>query len=162
MTWDHIQLGISKSYNQLRMQSEKLADDMALINDTYNASPASTIAALGFLKSLPGRRVAILGDMLELGQYEQSGHQSVGDFLPEAVDFVILVGERSQMIAQSARAKGFTEKNLIWFPDSDQAAQPAVNVLEPGDVILIKGSNSMRMHTILDAIRARYTWQTPQ
>ena len=162
MTWDQIQLGISKSHIQLRMQSEKLADDMALINDTYNASPASTIAALGFLKSLPGRRVAILGDMLELGQYEQSGHQSVGDFLPEAVDFVILVGERSQMIAQSARAKGFTEKNLIWFPDSDQAAQPAVNVLEPGDVILIKGSNSMRMHTILDAIRARYTWQTPQ
>jgi UDP-N-acetylmuramoyl-tripeptide--D-alanyl-D-alanine ligase len=162
MTWDQIQSGVSAKQIQLRMRSEKIADDMILIDDTYNASPASTIAALQFLKGLPGRRVAILGDMLELGQYEQTGHQSVGDFLPEAVDFVILVGQRSQIIAQAAQAKGFSEQNLLWFPNSDQAAEPAVNVIGPGDVILVKGSNSMRMHTILDAIKARYMWQTPQ
>jgi len=162
LSWEQIQSGLAEGHVHLRMQTIQLANDITLIDDTYNASPASMLAALAFLKNLPGRRVAILGDMLELGPYEQSGHQSVGDYLPEAADLVILVGPRSEIIAQAAQAKGFPKENIHWYPDSSQAANPAVNAVEHGDVILIKGSNSMRMHTILDAIKARHSWQTPQ
>lgn len=162
LTWDQIQSGLAEGQIDLRLHSIQLANDITVIDDTYNASPASTITALAFLKNLPGRRVAILGDMLELGSYEQSGHQSVGDYLPEAADLAILVGPRSKIIAEAAQAKGFPKEKILWYPVSDQAARPAVDAVEHGDVILIKGSNSMRMHTILDAIKARHSWQTPQ
>ncbi len=100
--------------------------------------------------------------MLELGPYEQSGHQSVGEFLKEAADLVILVGQRSVITAQAAQANGFLKENLHWYPDAHQAATPAADALQNGDVILIKGSNSMRMDTILGTIKARNAWQTPQ
>ena len=162
LTWEQIQTGLAVGQIDLRLHSIQLENDITVIDDTYNASPASTIAALTFLKNLPGRRVAILGDMLELGPYEQSGHRSVGDYLPEAAELVILVGPRSKIIALAAQAKGFPKEKIHWYPDSDQAASPALDAIEHGDMILIKGSNSMRMHTILDAIKARHSWQTPQ
>jgi len=152
LTWDEIAEGLSNSRVDLRMHTFKLSNGATVIDDTYNASPESTIAALKFLKSLGGRRVAILGDMLELGPYEMEGHQRVGDFCASAVDVLILVGERSKITAQTALQNGFPETKLHWFKDSKQAAQPAAELLKKGDVVLVKGSNSMRMDKILTAM----------
>ncbi|MFN2304102.1 MAG: glutamate ligase domain-containing protein, partial [Anaerolineales bacterium] len=151
--WDEIEHGLSITKVNLRMHPFILPNDVTIIDDTYNASPESTIAALQFLKDLPGRRVAILGDMLELGPYEQAGHASVGAMIPGSADFLVLVGQRSKAIAQAAIAKGFSEDNLRWYPDSDQAAQLVVKTIQKGDVVLIKGSNSMHMDHILTALQ---------
>ena len=153
LDWDEINHGLATTQVDIRMHPITLANGVTVIDDTYNASPASTIAALQFLKTLPGRRVAILGDMLELGRYEQAGHASVGAIIPDSVDVLILVGHRSKTIAQAAIKVGFPPEKIQWFPDSIQAAQPAVNTIQNGDIVLVKGSNSMRMDRILAALQ---------
>jgi UDP-N-acetylmuramoyl-tripeptide--D-alanyl-D-alanine ligase len=147
--WEQIVDALAVSSVDLRMRPIKLPNEVTLLDDTYNASPASTVAALEFLKDLQGRRVAILGDMLELGQYEEEGHQTVGRVAANAADLVILVGKRSQTSAKAALEKGFPEARLHWYPDSERAAAPAAEMIQKGDVVLIKGSNSMRMDKII-------------
>jgi len=149
MEWDEITEGLSVSRVDLRMRPFTLPSGVTILDDTYNASPASTIAALKLLKGLKGRRVAILGDMLELGQYEEQGHQSVGAFAAEAADLLILVGTRSKTTAKAALDSGFPKDNLHWYPDSQTAVDPAANTIQSGDIVLIKGSNSMRMDKII-------------
>jgi UDP-N-acetylmuramoyl-tripeptide--D-alanyl-D-alanine ligase len=126
---------------------------VTVIDDTYNAAPESTVAALELLAQLPGRRVAILGDMLELGPYEQSGHESVGQAAAKATDALILVGERSQITARAAIKAGLPESKVTWYPDAQSAAVPAAEYIQPGDSVLIKGSNSMRMNKIMAALK---------
>jgi UDP-N-acetylmuramoyl-tripeptide--D-alanyl-D-alanine ligase len=154
LEWDMIKAGLSTSRFDQRMRQFSLSNGAIILDDTYNASPASTIAALEFLSGLPGRRVAVLGDMLELGPYEQSGHQSVGAVAASAADVLILVGNRAKMIAEAAIENGFSEAQLHWYPNSKQAANPIASKVEKGDIVLIKGSNSMRMDRIIANLEA--------
>jgi len=153
LDWKTIQKALAKSRVDIRMRRLTLPNGAVILDDTYNASPTSTVAALQLLYGLEGRRVAVLGDMLELGQYEKSGHQSVGEVAATAADVLILVGERSRTTAEAAIFNGFPEDQLKWYPDSRQAAQPAASIIQQGDVVLIKGSNSMRMDRIMDALK---------
>ena len=153
LDWDLITAGLEKSRLNLRMHSFTLPGDITILDDTYNASPDSTIAALELLQGLGRRRVAILGDMLELGRYEHSGHKSVGMVAATAADELILIGNRARIIADTAAAKGFAENAIHWFADSTQAAEQITGLIKKGDTILIKGSNSMRMDRILTAIK---------
>ena len=149
LTWDQIVGGLSDIRVDLRMRPFTLPNGVTVLDDTYNASPASTMAALQLLKGLGGRRVAVLGDMLELGQYEEEGHKSVGDYAANSADVVILVGRRSKTTAKAAIEKGFPKENIHWYPDSDQAAGPAASTIQKGDIVLVKGSNSMQMDKII-------------
>lgn len=148
LTWEQISNALSHSSVNLRLHPFTLANGVTVLDDTYNASPASTIAALKLLKGLQGRRVAILGDMLELGQYEEKGHRSVGVFAADATDVLILVGERTKTTEKAALENGFFKENLYWYPNSEEAAEPAADMIQKGDIVLIKGSNSMRMDKI--------------
>jgi UDP-N-acetylmuramoyl-tripeptide--D-alanyl-D-alanine ligase len=152
LDWDTIGAGLEASQVDLRMRQIILPNGVIVLDDTYNASPASTVAALQLLSGLKGRRVAILGDMLELGIYEKSGHRSVGEVAASTADVLIFVGERSKTTAKSAIEKGFPESQIQWFPDSQQAAQPAARTIQKGDIVLIKGSNSIRMDRIVAAL----------
>ncbi|HOE69815.1 MAG TPA: UDP-N-acetylmuramoyl-tripeptide--D-alanyl-D-alanine ligase [Brevefilum sp.] len=149
LDWEMITTGLANSQLDLRLHPILLADGTIIIDDTYNASPASTLAALEFLQTFSGQRVAILGDMMELGQYERSGHYAVGTSVANAADVLILVGERTLMIADAAVDRGFKQDHIHWFADSEQAAQHVCGLIQPGDRVLIKGSNSMRMDRIL-------------
>jgi UDP-N-acetylmuramoyl-tripeptide--D-alanyl-D-alanine ligase len=155
LDWQMIERGLSTGFVDLRMRRLPLSDGVMVIDDTYNASPASTNAALALLKGLHGRRVAILGDMLELGPYEESGHQSVGTTAADAADVLILVGPRSKITEAAAVDAGLPQKNIQWFPDSQAAAQPATELIQAGDVVLVKGSNSMHMDQIITALKER-------
>ena len=152
MDWATIESGLAKAQVDIRLRQVALPGNITILDDTYNAAPESTIAALELLRELPGRRIAILGDMLELGQYEVSGHQSVGKAAATAADQLILVGPRSKETAKAAVQHGFDGACLQWYPDSQTAAEPAVKLVQSGDTILIKGSNSMRMTKILAAL----------
>lgn len=153
MDWEAIASGLSTTQINLRMRQLTLPNGAVVLDDTYNASPASTVAALELLRSLQGRRVAILGDMLELGKYEETGHQSVGETAASAADVLILVGERSKVTAEAAIENGFPKDRMQWYPDSGQAANPAASLVQNGDVVLVKGSNSMRMDKILSVLK---------
>lgn len=153
LDWKTIQTTLATSRVDIRMRQFNLPNGAVILNDTYNASPVSTVAALQLLQGLQGRRVAVLGDMLELGQYEKTGHQAVGEKAALAADVLILVGERSKTTAEAALENGFPVDQLKWYPDSTQAAQPAADIIQKGDIVLIKGSNSMRMDRIKDALK---------
>jgi len=153
LDWKIIQTALAASQVDIRMRQLTLPNGAVVLDDTYNASPASTVVALQLLHGLQGRRVAVLGDMLELGQYEKSGHHSVGKAAAAAAEVLILVGERSKTTAEAAIENGFPEDQLKWYPDSKKAAQPAASIIQNGDVVLIKGSNSMQMDRIMDALK---------
>lgn len=157
LDWGIIQSTLATSRVDLRMNQYRLPNGAVILDDTYNASPASTIAALQLLSGLGGRRVAVLGDMLELGPYERLGHETVGKAAAKAADLLVLVGERSKITVEAAIENGFPKEKLFWFPNSQKAAQPASNIIQDGDIILIKGSNSMRMDKIMDALKGSGT-----
>lgn len=129
-----------------------------IADDTYNASPQSTIAALDTLKEINtgGRRIAVLSDMLELGDKTEEGHQEVGRRVAELkYNILIAVGKESYFTALSAKIAGMDLNNVFYFKDRDEAADFISNSIQPGDLILVKGSQGMRMEKIVKKIMAK-------
>lgn len=139
-----------------RMQIETLGG-VKILNDTYNASPASTVAALRVLREVArGRKIAVLGNMLELGPYSEAGHQEVGEEAARAqVDFLVAVGDLAGGIAEGARAAGLDRARIRHCPDNAAAFAMLVDVLEPGDTVLVKGSRGVKMEEIVQALERR-------
>jgi UDP-N-acetylmuramoyl-tripeptide--D-alanyl-D-alanine ligase len=126
-----------------------------IIDDTYNAAPASTIAALDVLKQIaPGRKVAVIGDMAELGTETESGHKSVAVKIQDiGCEAAILVGEKGRIIFDELNSRKYSGK-ILWFRTSDEARMPVQNAIQEGDTILIKGSQAARMEKIVKEIMA--------
>jgi len=128
-----------------------------LIDDTYNASPEAVVAALntlsGFKYAGIKRRVAILGDMLELGNYVGDGHYNVGQKVAKnKIDFLIVVGQNRQFLIDGAVNNGFDKKNICEFENSAVAAEQVEKLIFDNDLILIKGSQGCRMERITKAL----------
>jgi UDP-N-acetylmuramoyl-tripeptide--D-alanyl-D-alanine ligase len=123
-----------------------------LIDDSYNASPAAVEEALMTLKDMPteGRKVAVLGDMLELGRYSVFEHERIGTLAAHAADVVISVGIRARALAESARVA--RAGCAFSYDNSSEAARGLADYIEPGDVILIKGSQSIRTERIVESL----------
>ena len=127
-----------------------------LIDDTYNASPIATEQSLQTLREMRGvkRKIAVLGDMLELGQYSIAEHERIGEIAAEAVDLLITIGVRARGIASGALEHGLSEKNILQYDDARQAGNELQAMLEPGDVVLVKGSQGIRAERIIEEIMA--------
>ena len=124
-----------------------------ILDDTYNASPESMRAALDSLRKLPGRRkVAVLGDMLEIGKYSEAAHRAIGDEAAGFVDLLFCVGPRAKFIADEARAKG--RKEVYEFDDPISVGKALDPQIQPGDLILVKGSQALRMEKTVYEIMA--------
>lgn len=155
LTWQEIVSGLRTGQAQLRLVAVRTESGALILDDTYNASPESTLAALNLLDELDGRKVAVLGDMLELGLYEQRGHVMVGVRAAEVVDELVTVGPRGHMIAASARQAGLRPNQTVEFEDSLQAIEYLRDRLGGEDVVLVKGSRGMRMDRIVAALESR-------
>ena len=151
-SWDWIFYALKTSNLQLRIATTKTASGALLIDDTYNASPDSTLAALNLLDDLTGRKVAVLDDMLELGQYEEDGHQRVGIRAAQVADEIVLVGQRSLQTQAAALESGFSANKIHWFADQNSAALYLRETLKEKDIALIKGSHAMRMDLIVASL----------
>lgn len=130
--------------------------DSVLIDDTYNASPAAAEKALEALANAPriGKRIAVLADMLELGEFSVSEHRRVGAMAAASTDILITCGVRARGIAESARAAGMPEEAVFAYERGPDAAARLVAIIGKGDVALIKGSQSMRMERVVKAAMA--------
>lgn len=130
--------------------------DSVLIDDTYNASPVAVAQALHTLHGLKteGRRIAVLGDMLELGSYSIQAHADIGKIAAEEVDTLITVGIRSHEIATAALKAGMKESNIEECATSQEAGKVLEGMLQEGDIALIKGSQSMRMEWAVEEVMA--------
>lgn len=152
LTWQDVAAGLRLGHTQLRLVAVHTANGALLLDDTYNASPESTLAALNLLEEMDGRKVAVLGDMLELGAYEQIGHEMVGVRSAEVASELVLVGELSRFTAEAARRSGLSSKHIHWFATASESVEYLQKALGPDDVALVKGSRGMRMDQIISAL----------
>lgn len=141
-----------------RMRLIKGIKNSLILDDTYNASPESTRAALNTLKALPGKRkIAVLGDMLEIGKYSEQAHRAIGDQAREFVDLLFCVGPRAKFIADEykLRVGSRTERSSVEvFDDSFSAGKTLDSMIQAGDLILVKGSQALRMEKVVEEIMA--------
>jgi UDP-N-acetylmuramoyl-tripeptide--D-alanyl-D-alanine ligase len=133
----------------MRMRVEHLPGGITVLNDAYNANPASVCAALKTLAALPGRRIALLGDMLELGADEARAHREICTLAGAlALDLVGLAGPR--MLAASSAASGAGE--VVTAVDAVALGRALSGRLRPGDTLLVKGSRDARMERVLQVL----------
>jgi len=151
-SWEEIVTGLQGISVHLRLVALVGPHRSTLLDDTYNASPASTIAALNLLEELPGRKIAVLGDMLDLGDFEEEGHRKVGRRALEVVDLLITVGRLGHIIGQEALACGMDEAQVLMVGDNRAAIAHLRKLIEGDDVILVKGSRGMAMEEIVNAL----------
>jgi len=134
-----------------------------IIDDSYNAaSPQTVVSALRDLAALPltgvQRRIAVLGEMRELGGYSEEAHRDVGRaVLENGVDFLVACGTLARGIAQAATAAGMDQANIRLFETSAEAGRFVQDLIRPGDVILVKGAQGMRAERIVKEIMAEPT-----
>ncbi len=148
MSWREVTEGLMQCSTQLRLVAVQSKSGALILDDTYNATPESTLAALDLLAELKGQKIAVLGDMLELGQYEQLGHEVVGRRAAQVVSHLIAVGPRGRTIADTAHQDGLPATAITWVEDALQAADILKYNLNSGDIVLIKGSHGLRMDRI--------------
>ncbi|MBI5733002.1 hypothetical protein HY967_03530 [Candidatus Jorgensenbacteria bacterium] len=126
-----------------------------IIDDSYNASPLAMREALTMLKELKAKRkIAVLGDMLELGKYTLGAHTEVGELTAKTADLLITVGLRGKLIAEAAARSGFPKKSISVFMSVSEAGLFLQNKLQPNDLVLIKGSQGVRMERIVQEVMA--------
>lgn len=122
-------------------------NDSLIVDDSYNASPAAVTAALKVLEDIPAaRRIAVLGDMLELGKFTPEAHRKVGVEAARVADVLVAVGVRAKFM-ENARSKEF-----FWFSGSSEAADFLLHFIRPRDVLLVKGSQGVRMEKIVETL----------
>jgi UDP-N-acetylmuramoyl-tripeptide--D-alanyl-D-alanine ligase len=155
LTWQDIIEGLRSGHAQLRLVAVRSEGGALLLDDTYNASPQSMLAALNLLDEMSGRKIAVLGDMLELGPYERVGHEKVGVRAAEVADEIITVGERARIIAYAARQAWFPQQAITEVETTDQAIEVLRKRVTENDVVLVKGSRGMQMDRIVATLEAR-------
>lgn len=127
-----------------------------IVDDSYNSSPAAVLAGLEALKLLKvkGKVIAVLGDMTELGRYSIEKHREVGKKVAEVADVLFTVGFRARGIAESALDNGMADSAIVQFEDAARAGKELEALLQAGDCVFVKGSQSMRMEKVVEEIMA--------
>jgi UDP-N-acetylmuramoyl-tripeptide--D-alanyl-D-alanine ligase len=147
--WEEIVAGLADQSPQLRLVAVPGPCGATLVDDTYNSSPASCIAALNLLGELDGRKWAVLGDMYELGSYELEGHKLVGRRVRDVADVLVTVGGLGRVIGEEAIAAGMPPSAVHSVGTNAHASELLLTLLEPGDMVLIKGSRGMKMEELV-------------
>jgi alanine racemase len=154
LSWDDI-LGALSDLEPLRGRLNPLpgVSGTLLLDDTYSAGPASTLAALDVLEEQKGaRKIAVLGDMLQLGAYEEEGHRRVGRRVAQVADFLVTKGDRARLIASEAQKEGLGRDRIFITYSTEDAVHSIVNTIGFGDVVLIKGSLETRMEDVVEKL----------
>lgn len=150
--WDEIVAGLTEMTPQLRLVAVPGPKGSLIIDDTYNSSPDSALAALNLLQELDGRKVAVLGDMLELGQVEEASHRLVGRRVADVAQVLVAFGRRGRWIAEEALSVGMSPLRVHLVEDVETAVSLLHDLIQTKDNILIKGSLGMGMNRIVDAL----------
>lgn len=164
--WIAIKYGLSpeeiqEGLDRLQLSKMRLelidANNIKIINDAYNASPDSMKAGLDVLENIGSRRkIAVLGNMFEMGDFAEEGHRDVGHYLAgKKIDLLITVGQLAKWIGLGAKKNGFKEENIYPFNNKEETRQFLEKYIENGDAILIKGSRGMHMEEIAIFLQER-------
>ena len=138
----------------MRMQ-EVILDGARIIDDTYNSNPVSLRAAVDFLSQLEchGKRIAVIGDMLELGEQSDELHREAGSFIADRqISTLVTVGDKASRIAEGALSDGFSGDSVFICGSNSEAAERLRKIMGSGDIVLIKGSRGMKMEEIVESL----------
>src|SRR3989344_358469 len=136
-----------------RMELVEGIKESLIIDDAYNASLLSMQAALRALRDLPGKRkIAVLGDMLELGAYATDAHERIGKLVPKSADALIAIGPRAKFIAEAARDAGMQKRAIRTFDTADDAKGEVRDLVKKGDLVLVKASRGMHLEIVVEEI----------
>lgn len=155
MEWSLIKKGLANAeLTKMRLEIQSNRDGVKVINDTYNANPQSMEAALRVLKKVKGhRKIAVLGDMYELGIYEEEGHKKIGTIAHDLdVDLLIAVGKLGQLIGLGALEAGLEKSRVLIVETNALAIKALQNIIAKDDVVLVKGSRGMKMEEIVQEL----------
>ncbi len=156
MSWADLQEAVAAARLDERQRFIR-TDGTLIIDDSYNAAPMSVRAALDLLREAPGTKIAVLGDMLELGPLEEAAHREVGRFAAGAADWLVARGARSGWIAEEATRSGMPAEHVRQVPGNAEAAQTVREIMERESrnapvAILVKGSRGMRMEEVVEKL----------
>jgi UDP-N-acetylmuramoyl-tripeptide--D-alanyl-D-alanine ligase len=162
LAWEEVMTGLRDQSAQLRLVAVPGPAGSTILDDSYNSSPASCIAALNLLDELgargeAGRRIAVLGDMYELGSYEEEGHKVVGRRARDVSDVLVAVGSLGRIIGEEALKAGMSAESVCLVETNAQAIECLRSLIEPGpigDTILVKGSRGLGMEEIVTALQS--------
>ena len=140
------------------MEVIELKNGIKIINDAYNSSVESVKASLSYMNHMKAdRRIAVLGDILETGEFALALHKEIGKIVCEnKVDVLICSGENAKYIAESAKENGFDERNIYYFENKEDIVELLKRMIQAKDVILFKASNGMRFFDIAEKIKIEF------
>lgn len=139
-----------------RMQVLPGIRNSLILDDAYNASPLSMLSALDTLETLPGgRKIAILGDMRELGQFSEEAHRRIGTRAGGFADIIVAVGDSSHIVIAAAKGTKAKPKNLYEYKAAEEAVPVVAELIQPGDVVLVKGSHAVALDQVAHALKER-------
>lgn len=147
---DQIADGLSRLSPGSRLANRSAWNGATIIDDSYNAAPLSMQAALDLLTDCAPRRIALLGDMYELGTEERAAHRAIGAYAATRCDWLIAVGERSRDLIEAAREAGHRE--ACWVAEAEQAIDILLRSLEPRDTLLVKASHAMHLERVVERL----------
>jgi len=146
--------GLAAGWSAPHRATIRRVGDIRIVDDSYNASPGSVAAALDLLAGLPGRRVAVLGEMLELGSASDEAHAAVGSAAAATVDLLVVIGAGAAGIAEGASTAGLDSARILRVDDRDAALDALRSRLRPGDVVLVKASRGVALDVLVDDLAA--------
>ena len=141
-----------------RMEIKHLKNNITIINDSYNASYESMKASISNLKNMHGaRKIAVLGDMFELGDFSEKLHREVGtEIYKNKIDKLYLVGNYAKFIGDEAKKEGYAKENILYFENKEDLLKDLKSDLQNGDVVLIKASNGMRLFEVAEILEKEF------
>ena len=162
LAWEEIMTGLRDQSVQIRLMAVPGPAGSTILDDSYNSSPTSCVAALNLLDELgargeAGRKIAVLGDMYELGSYELEGHKIVGRRTREVADVLVAVGSLGRIIGEEALKAGMPAGSVCLVETNAEAIECLRTLIVPGpsgDTILVKGSRGMGMEEIVTALQS--------
>lgn len=140
-----------------RMELNRLKNNILIINDSYNASYESMKASIMSLNTMNAKRkIAVLGDMFELGEFSEKLHRDVGlEVFKNKIDNLFLIGENAKFIGEEAELAGYNKENIYYFKNKEELTKKLLNYLQNDDVVLIKASNGMKLFEVADKLKEK-------
>jgi UDP-N-acetylmuramoyl-tripeptide--D-alanyl-D-alanine ligase len=162
MSWAEVKDAMETIRIDIRQRILRRGDHVMILDDSYNAAPMSMNASLALLDASPGSKVAVLGDMLELGPLEEQAHREVGERAAQVADWLVVRGTRSEWLAQSAKLHGLPAERVVHAATNQDAVSAVERIItgsaDPSQrtsdwAILVKGSRGMEMEEIVAGLR---------
>jgi UDP-N-acetylmuramoyl-tripeptide--D-alanyl-D-alanine ligase len=151
-SWEEIVAGLRTMSAQLQLIVTPGIHGSSLVEDSYDATPSSTLSVLNLLEDFPGRKVAVLGDMIEFEPLAIEGHRKVGRRVVDVASVLVTVGHMGEIIAREALDCGMAKDRVHLLADNEQAIAVLREVLEPGDIVLVTGAGRLNMRQIVDQL----------